>query len=38
MGEEFLTGLALITIHKRAIHLQTEEIIFKLDKNDIELT
>ena len=34
MGEERLTGLALIAIHERSIHLQTDEIITKLaEKN-----
>ena len=34
MGEERLTGLALMTIHERSIHLQTGEIITKLaEKN-----
>ena len=34
MGEERLTGLALIAIHERSIHRQTVEIITKLaEKN-----
>ena len=34
MEEERLTGLALIVIHERSIHLQTDEIITKLAKKN----